>query len=258
MNRHLHNLDLRALNSATKYPSIPTYHVMGDRGALTDERVPITGRVIAREKIDGTNARIILTRWGYFIGSREELLYFQGDLLANPAQQIVEAVKPLAERLGEYTREGAHIAIAYVEAYGGKTSAAAKQYTGAGTLGFRLFDIAFIDRHVEVLDKGPEGIARWRDAGGQRFLDDADLARAAVRDGIPIAPIVYDGDAAALGASHEEAWTFLRRIALESGCALDDRAGGRAEGVVVRTPDRRVIVKLRHEDYERTLRRRRP
>ena len=33
----LRDFNLRALNSATKYPSIPTYHVMGDRGRLQEE-----------------------------------------------------------------------------------------------------------------------------------------------------------------------------------------------------------------------------
>jgi hypothetical protein len=30
-------LDLAALNTATKYPSIPTYHALGDRGGLTED-----------------------------------------------------------------------------------------------------------------------------------------------------------------------------------------------------------------------------
>jgi hypothetical protein len=29
---------------------------------------------------------------------------------------------------------------------------------------------------------------------------------------------------------------------------------GKAEGVILRSPDRKFIVKVRHEDYERTLR----
>jgi hypothetical protein len=36
-----------------------------------------------------------------------------------------------------------------------------------------------------------------------------------------------------------------------------DGTAGRAEGIVLRAPDRSVIAKARFQDYERTLRRRR-
>jgi hypothetical protein len=60
----------------TKYPSIPTYHTLGEKGTLLEETVSFEGEVILTEKVDGTNARIILLPDGSFIlGSREELLY---------------------------------------------------------------------------------------------------------------------------------------------------------------------------------------
>ncbi len=72
----------------TKYPSIPTYHALDPRnGGLLDETVPFTGTVLATEKVDGTNARIVqLPDGGYLLGSREELLYAKGDLIGNPSQ----------------------------------------------------------------------------------------------------------------------------------------------------------------------------
>src|SRR6188768_1972097 len=74
---------LAALNTATKYPSIPTYHKFGEKGRLTEElNVIFKGAVIGTEKIDGTNTRIILPPGNdYIIGSREELLFSGGDLL---------------------------------------------------------------------------------------------------------------------------------------------------------------------------------
>jgi hypothetical protein len=39
--------------------------------------------------------------------------------------------------------------------------------------------------------------------------------------------------------------------------ALDGAAGGQAEGIVLRSADRRTIAKARFHDYDRTLRRRR-
>src|SRR5687767_1954189 len=86
--------DLKAINSMTKYPSIPTYHALDPRdGSLLEETIPFSGMVIGTEKIDGTNSRIILLPDGtYLLGSREELLYARGDLIGNPALGIVDAL----------------------------------------------------------------------------------------------------------------------------------------------------------------------
>jgi hypothetical protein len=37
---------------------------------------------------------------------------------------------------------------------------------------------------------------------------------------------------------------------------LDDAAGGKSEGIVLRSPDRSTIAKARFEDYERTMKKR--
>ncbi|WP_197999772.1 RNA ligase family protein [Gimesia chilikensis] len=130
--RSTRELDLTKLNSATKYPSIPTYHALGERGALLAETVDFNGEpLIATEKVDGTNSRIILMPNGcYLIGSREELLHARGDLIHNPALGIVETLKPTADRIVETVSTPADvITVVYLETYGGKTTAAAKQYT---------------------------------------------------------------------------------------------------------------------------------
>src|SRR5690242_15800816 len=121
-------IDLGSLNSLTKYPSIPTYHTLDPRnGGLRDEVVPFTGPVIGTEKVDGTNARLILLPDGsWLLGSREELLHARGDLIANPSQGIVAALKPVVAALPPVTDQ---IRTYYVELYGGKVGAAAKQYT---------------------------------------------------------------------------------------------------------------------------------
>lgn len=93
--------DLRAINSLTKYPSILTYHALGDRGRVSD-RVQVdfgTDPVLVTEKIDGTNARIICRDGDYLIGSREELLHARGDRVHNPAMGIVDAMRPIADRM---------------------------------------------------------------------------------------------------------------------------------------------------------------
>ena len=54
----------------------------------------------------------------------------------------------------------------------------------------------------------------------------------------------------------EATLAFLREAIPQTQCALDDQAGRRPEGLVIRALDRSQIAKLRVEDYERTLRRR--
>lgn len=66
-----------ALNSLTKYPSIPTLHEM-DRGLLTDvlhveaHRDVSMGVLdwVATEKLDGTNVRILIGGRDLFLGSQ--------------------------------------------------------------------------------------------------------------------------------------------------------------------------------------------
>lgn len=108
------NLGLLAkLNSLTKYPSIPTYHALGDKGRLTEQTNVQFGAdeaISVAEKIDGTNARVIILEDGYIIGSREELLYSSTDLLHNPSQQIVETVLPY---MGQMPMDETGICVAY-------------------------------------------------------------------------------------------------------------------------------------------------
>ncbi len=97
--------------------------------------------------------------------------------------------------------------------------------------------------------------AAGADAGGQRYLDADRLAGAAAEAGFALVPALFDLDASALPTGLEETYRFLLGCGA-SRCKLDDAAEGVPEGVVVRSPDRSRIAKLRREDYERTLRRR--
>ncbi|MNJ03530.1 hypothetical protein D3C73_1638880 [compost metagenome] len=58
-------MDLKKINSLTKYPSILTYHQLGERGRLNDELTELKGfsdsdDVYIYEKVNGENSRIIL------------------------------------------------------------------------------------------------------------------------------------------------------------------------------------------------------
>jgi hypothetical protein len=248
--------DLRALNSLTKYPSIPTYHALDPRnGGLSDEVMRFTGPVLGTEKVDGSNARIVLLPDGtYLLGSREELLYAQGDLIGNPSQGIVAALKPVADSLAPMRDE---IRVFYVELYGGKVGAAAKQYTTDSTrFGWRLFDVLSMPGYASLLSWSAAEIATWRDGGGQPFLSEEDLGAAALTAGLELTPRLFTVDAAELPTDLDKTNAFLAEWSPATRVALDSGAGQASEGIVLRTPDRSVIAKARFQDYARTLKRR--
>ena len=250
----LRKTDLRKLNSATKYPSIPTFHVLGDRGRLREEVQVSFGDadVVVTEKLDGTNARIIvLEDRSYLIGSREELLHARGDIVFNPAQGIVAAVRTIADRVADALAGSGHIVTFYGEVYGGKTSGSKAYGT---SVGFRLFDVvrATTRELDERLELSAEDIAHWRDSDGQRFLDEGDIAKHATLAGVDVTPRL-EAKSPPTGLRETHAW-LKAALPGETLAPLDGDRKGRPEGVVVRTRDRRLIAKLRFEDYERTLR----
>jgi len=248
-------VDLARLNSATKYPSIPTYHALDPQsGAVLDDvRRAAGGEVIATEKVDGANARIVLLPDGtYLIGSREEFLHARGDLVFNPALGIVAAVRPVADRLP--TPAGDEIVVVYGEVYGGKVTAAAGQYTSRREVGYRVFDVARLPAAGGLLARPPEEVAAWREAGGQPFLGEDDLQAFAAEHRLALTPRVARFPAADLPRKVDAALTFLEELLPTSRCRLDAGAGGDPEGLVVRSPDRAYVVKLRFEDYLRAKR----
>lgn len=258
-------MDFEKLNSATKYPSIFTHHELGERGMLKDTLGPFASvnsgeRVYLREKVDGTNTRVIVLPDGdYFIGSREELLYSRGDRLANPALGIVEAVKPLADHIAQTDAAmgadiGDNVFVLYLETYGGKIGAQAKQYSGSGRVGYRMFDCASVP--LDALNWDRAVIARWRDEdGGQQFMNTEDLRVVSRLYDIPLVPNLGSVRAGELPVTLEGMLDFLKRNLPDTLADLDDDAKGMPEGIVLRTGDRKVISKARFVDYQRTLKR---
>lgn len=256
---------LRRINSATKYPSIPTYHRLdGDGRLLPELTFELNGPVIITEKIDGTNARIILpprtfsahslTRW--IIGSRTELLASYDDLIANPELSIVDTLVPRVRLVGN---DSDNWVVVYGEVYGGKETPSWKEYSDGYTTAFRVFDIAVIDH--EVLTWPAQKIAHWRDNGGQYFPEwtrfgenpfpgltglDAFEWVPAIKN--PIGAHWLPKDIAGM-------YDYVRAITdLVTQAAIPGKDPGRCEGVVIRTPDRFRIVKAKLRDYERALR----
>lgn len=261
---------LARLNSATKYPSIETYHVLGQRGRLTPEvgvRFDDVEEFEAYEKIDGTNTRLIFPPDGDhpLIGSRTELLTFLPDLVHNPSQGIVDTVRETARRLhetGQMADENV-FTVVYGEVYGGKVGSNAKDYAADGvTTGFRVFDLAHVE--ADVLEYDREWIAGWRDGrqgpwwtpergsrGGQEFWNSVDREDAAGMLGLETVPRLHVPGPPPTDPA--DTWQWLCEVSGVSTATLTEGARGNSEGVVVRTPGRSRVAKLRHEDYRRTL-----
>lgn len=248
---------LAAINSATKYPSIPTYHALGDKGRLLEEtNASFDGPVHVSEKIDGTNVRIVVLpcedgRPVGLVGSREELLTATDDLVHNPALGIVDGVREVAERAIASSVDG--VLVVFGELFGGRVTAGSKQYTSKRDVAFRVFDVISFPSatFTEVVGWDGARISAWREGGGQPFLALGDVDAAAARIGALRVPTLTS--VPALPGSIAETHEWLRTITGErSRATLDPEAGGKPEGVVVRD-DKRKIAKVRFEDYERTL-----
>lgn len=251
--------DLARLNSATKYPSIDTYHTLdpNGKGSLLEARMLFDGdEVILTEKINGANARIIVMPDGdFYIGSREELLHARGDRVWNTQQNIVDSLKDLAER-GLYPAGTGVIKTFYLEVFGGGIGQGYKNYTTSKVVtSYRLFDISLVP--MSVLDMPREQIASWREHAGQEWATEEQLE---ITDGVenltltPRLGVVRRPEF--LPRTIDETLEWLTKLLPTTSVALDDSARGGAEGIVLRTPDRVTIAKAKFEDYERTIRRR--
>ena len=84
------------LDTMTQYPSILTYHTLGERGIFDGSiQVPFKDDdlVYAFEKINGRNTRIIFMEDGtFFVGSRSEIIYYSKDMIENGVDGILESV----------------------------------------------------------------------------------------------------------------------------------------------------------------------
>jgi hypothetical protein len=247
-------------NSATKYPSILTYHTMIERGRLSDTvQVPFADDddIIVTEKIDGVNSRIILLDNNDFIlGSREELLHASGDRIFNKSEGIVEAVKDIAVDMSEFDFS---FAVIFGEVFGGRTPKSS-EYTSTRANGFRVFDIMyFTDTSFFwniLMNWDIANIAHWRDHGGQTYATEEILqfeAKEGCLKTVGLTPRLGTIKGKDLPTSHDGVLSWLNEISPESACTMDLDARGRSEGVVIKTPDRKRIAKIRYEDYFKTL-----
>ena len=79
LNEIIKEFGLEKIDNFSKYPSIETLHVIGERGGVTDKLVNDESfpndDIVVTEKIDGTNMRIICVGDDYLIGTRKNLVF---------------------------------------------------------------------------------------------------------------------------------------------------------------------------------------
>lgn len=292
--RYANRYGLAALNTATKYPSILTLHQLGERGRLLPElTTPAAAETVlfGSEKIDGTNARILVFSDGsYLIGGRDTFLHLGGDLLFDPNNNIVKGltenwlpfehtsslslvdkarVGHLCAYLKHLNRETIvpttlmPLTVLYGEVYGGRLNDH-KQY-GTDAFGFRLFDVCVYESAWaldELLRMPLDKLSLWRESTdpngglryGQPFLNREQLHGYAQDLGLELVPEVVTIAGDVEWMNHESVLDFLQDTLPHSLATLHESALGKPEGIVLASADRRVRVKIRYEDYERTLR----
>lgn len=249
-------VDLARLNSATKYPSIDTYHTLDPKnGMLLEQWTHFAGEVILTEKVDGTNGRIIVMPDGdFYIGSREELFHARGDRVWATQLGIVDCLYELAYSGNLPSAGPGYIRTYYLEVYGGGIGQSYKNYTTSKTTtGYRLFDTSLVSTEILDLDRGR--IASWREHGGQQWADESLLDQVSTITDVPLTPRLGTVNAGDLPTDLAGTAHWLGTTLPKTLTALDDSAQGRPEGIVLRSADRTVIAKARVQDYQRTLRR---
>ncbi|MCD0446255.1 RNA ligase family protein [Glycomyces sp. A-F 0318] len=253
------DFSLPALDTATKYPSIPTYHVIGERGMLGEDTNVVfeAGEdVYLTEKVDGTNCRIVVLPGGgdFLIGTRDLFLYAQGDRVPNQVPVNLEILRTLMEPAAAAADAwtGKAILVVFCEVYGAAGIARGwADYTGTKTgAGARMFDTATVD--PAVLGWELDRIAGWRERGGQGFAPAC--FNPIAQFGLEPVPHVKIAEGHTIPTGREAAEAWMEALLPGTLAGLGDGGTGNAEGIVARTADRSKIVKLRKAEYAKTRR----
>jgi len=139
------------------------------------------------------------------------------------------------------------IGVVFGEVYGKGIGAAGKNYTKSDLVGFRIFDVAAVP--LDILNEPVEKIAHWRENGGQQYAEEKMIDKYCSHVNLLRVPSLPSSP---LLTGIMETYLWLQDTCPNTRLSLDGHKG-HPEGVVVRSKDRKQIVKIRFEDYERTL-----
>lgn len=261
------------INTFTKYASILTMHQLWDKWVLKDELTTDISweTMYATEKIDGTNVRIVYYKWEYLVGSRDEILYYSEDLYYAQNLGIVDRLHHIIEQelwtpelwdwiwnsvsLSEENSDE-NMYIFYGELFGGNIGKYWKEYGGKNDFWFRLFDIVEVKpEEFEIMYEELPRVSSWREHSigtaleyGQNFLSVHDReSRFPHFQYVPTLELNFES------YEHNHVLEKLEEVLPETMVKLTDDWLGQSEWVVLRNHNRTKIVKVRFQDYKRTL-----
>ena len=252
--------ELRKLNTITKYPSILTYHELGNKGTVIEELTSQNHQLYSEEilegteKVDGTNSRIVICGNDYLIGTREEFIYAKGDRVINDKENILLNCIPIADRIiSENTLSNNELLVIYGETYGKGIGRGCKNYANKDTA-FRVFDMwsMSVDKVEELLNIDLEKLATWRERGGQPYFKIEELKKYCELYKLEKTPVLFSIKKKDFPTSIKSVYDFLLQFK-STKVALDLENMGKSEGFVIRNSDRSYIKKVRFEEYEKTL-----
>lgn len=246
---------VQKINTLTKYPSILTLHDLAPRGGLLETFTTDIKdeELVAFEKIDGTNVRIITYGYEYLIGARNIILHYTDDVCWNNALGIVEQIHNLQIPIPKSEM----LTVIYGELYGGNIGNNSKQYGKEG-FGFRVFDVATIP-DLSILDRSLPEISAWRESTknsnidkslkyGQSFLSVKELEIYKLMYEL-VPRVEFDiKDFSCKGVLEQ-----MKKSLPSTKVDVSPTALKNPEGLVLRNNDRSKIVKIRFEDYEKTF-----
>lgn len=269
INLGYYDMDFDCLNSATKYPSIETYHKINGyilTDDLTDGKSFAGQNVYITEKIDGSNGRIIITTdddgliSDFLIGTRNDIIYARGDRVLNHTERMVDSLIPESEIIIRNAQSNTSllpnsIYVLYGENYGGRICGW-KQYTTTGECSIRYFDMWHmpVSEFIELLNNPIDSISSWRDHGGQPYVSVTELkdfVKTFLGDDRTV-PYIKESSGDEIPTEFFETSDWMKQFATSVAC-ISPTGLGSSEGVVVRTEDRKLIRKLRFEDYRKSI-----
>lgn len=250
-------------NSLTKYPSIPTYHTMKEGillDSITNRLIDSNTKVYITEKIDGTNTRILVYNNDYIIGSREDWFYAKGDRVFPSSVKGFAFISKVAEQiLATKKLKPNTLYCIYGELYGTDIQKTWTHYTSSkDSFDYRIFDVWSMGKSAfsEMSDNiTANDASNWRENNSQPWLNVEELEDLCKNIDCERVPYQKTDILLNIPITKLGAFEYLMNYRI-TGINLDDsdKKCKDGEGIVVRTSDRKYIVKLRFEDYIKTFR----
>ena len=243
----INNYSLEKINTLTKYPSIPTYHKLGKKGQAIESTPEIyDNSLYVTEKIDGQNMRFIYFNDDYLIGERERLIYAKDDRV------IVSQLTPMMKDIiKDFSFANNIFVVIFGELYGNKIQNGSKIYSTTKR-DFRLFDVWVASYSTLPWDMNITQIAGWRENNNQPWLSVDELTMFAEQHHFSRVP--YLDVENNMPTNCNDTFNWLKKYD-KSHATLDQHINnnlfGKAEGVVIRSSDRKYIYKVRKDEYEK-------